>query len=96
MIAVASAPPSLGSVPPPASSSSTSAGSASAGRWRRLPALALPALVLLDEAGAGNDPNEGGALAMAMIDHFRRRGAKVVATTHYDSLKTYAATTEGA
>ena len=58
-------------------------------------ALELPALVLLDEAGAGTDPVEGGALAMAMIDHFRRRGAKVVATTHYDALKTYAATTDG-
>jgi DNA mismatch repair protein MutS2 len=57
--------------------------------------LALPALVLLDEAGAGTDPVEGGALAMAMIDHFRSRGAMVVATTHYDALKTYAATTEG-
>jgi DNA mismatch repair protein MutS2 len=57
--------------------------------------LDLPALVLLDEAGAGTDPIEGGALAMAMIDHFRRRGAMVVATTHYDSLKTYASTTEG-
>ncbi|MBA2304052.1 MAG: endonuclease MutS2 [Acidobacteria bacterium] len=58
-------------------------------------ALELPALVLLDEAGAGTDPVEGGALAMAMIDHFRQRGAKVVATTHYDALKTYAATTAG-
>ena len=58
-------------------------------------ALQLPALVLLDEAGSGTDPNEGGALAMAIIDHFRRRGAMVVATTHYDVLKTYAATTEG-
>ncbi len=58
-------------------------------------ALELPALVLLDEAGAGTDPVEGGALAIAMIDHFRRRGASLVATTHYDSLKTYAATTEG-
>ena len=40
-------------------------------------------------------PNEGGALAMAMIDHFRVRGAMVVATTHYDALKSYAVTTEG-
>jgi DNA mismatch repair protein MutS2 len=58
-------------------------------------ALDLPSLVLLDEAGAGTDPLEGGALAMAMIDHFRRRGATVIATTHYDSLKSYASTTEG-
>jgi DNA mismatch repair protein MutS2 len=58
-------------------------------------ALDLPALVLLDEAGAGTDPLEGGALAMAIIDHFRRRGAMVVATTHYDALKSYASTTEG-
>jgi DNA mismatch repair protein MutS2 len=58
-------------------------------------ALTLPALVLLDEAGGGTDPNEGGALAMAMIDHFRGRGAMVVATTHYDALKSYAVTTDG-
>jgi DNA mismatch repair protein MutS2 len=57
--------------------------------------LELPALVLLDEVGAGTDPVEGGALGTAVIDHFRRRGAHVVATTHYDALKTYAATTEG-
>ncbi|MEO6237840.1 MAG: Smr/MutS family protein [Vicinamibacterales bacterium] len=58
-------------------------------------ALALPALVLLDEAGGGTDPNEGGALATAIIDHFRARGAMVMATTHFDALKTYASTTEG-
>src|SRR4029453_14214962 len=37
----------------------------------------------------------GGALAMAMIEHFRQRGAAVIATTHYDALKSYASTTEG-
>ena len=58
-------------------------------------ALEGPALVLLDEAGAGTDPVEGGALAMAIIEHFRLRHAKVIATTHYDALKTYASTTEG-
>ncbi|MSO45162.1 MAG: hypothetical protein EXQ59_00115 [Acidobacteria bacterium] len=56
--------------------------------------LALPALVLLDEVGAGTDPAEGGALGIAIIDHFRQRGAHLVATTHYDSLKSYASTTE--
>ena len=58
-------------------------------------ALEGPALVLLDEAGAGTDPVEGGALAMAIIEHFRLRNAKVIATTHYDALKSYASTTEG-
>ena len=37
--------------------------------------LRLPALVLLDEVGAGTDPVEGGALGIAVIDHFRQRGA---------------------
>jgi DNA mismatch repair protein MutS2 len=58
-------------------------------------ALELPALVLLDEVGSGTDPIEGGALGTAVIDHFRQRGAVVVATTHDDALKSYAATTEG-
>ena len=58
-------------------------------------ALELPALVLLDEAGAGTDPVEGGALAMSIIEHFRVRGAMLIATTHFDALKTYAVTTEG-
>src|SRR5688500_1692848 len=57
--------------------------------------LELPALVLLDEVGAGTDPVEGGALGTAVIDHFRKRGAHLIATTHYDSLKSYASTTEG-
>ncbi|MCM3878772.1 MAG: Smr/MutS family protein [Vicinamibacterales bacterium] len=57
--------------------------------------LALPALVLLDELGAGTDPLEGGALGVAIIEHFRSRGAVVISTTHYDALKTYAATTSG-
>lgn len=58
-------------------------------------ALDVPALVLLDEVGSGTDPLEGGALGMAIIDHFRQRGALVVATTHYDALKSYASTTPG-
>jgi DNA mismatch repair protein MutS2 len=57
--------------------------------------LTLPSLVLLDEVGAGTDPVEGGALGTAVIDHFRKRGSHLIATTHYDSLKSYASTTEG-
>ena len=57
--------------------------------------LNLPALVLLDEIGAGTDPIEGGALGTAVIDHFRQRGALVIVTTHNDALKSYAATTPG-
>jgi DNA mismatch repair protein MutS2 len=58
-------------------------------------ALHAPALVLLDEVGSGTDPIEGGALGVAVVDHFRRRGATVIATSHYDALKTYASTTDG-
>ena len=58
-------------------------------------ALDLPALVLLDEVGSGTDPIEGGALGTAVIEHFRQRGAIVVATTHDEALKSYAATTPG-
>ena len=58
-------------------------------------ALELPALILLDEVGSGTDPVEGGALGAAVIDHFRRRGAIVIATTHDDALKSYATTTDG-
>ena len=57
--------------------------------------LQLPALVLLDEVGTGTDPNEGGALATAIVQHFRQRGALVVATTHFDAVKTWGIGTEG-
>jgi DNA mismatch repair protein MutS2 len=57
--------------------------------------LEPPSLVLLDEVGAGTDPTEGGALGVAIVDHFRRRGAMVVATTHHGLMKAYAQSTEG-
>lgn len=50
-----------------------------------------PSLVLLDEAGTGTDPEEGSALGVAIVDHFRRKGAQVIASTHYRGLKMYAA-----
>jgi len=54
------------------------------------------ALVLLDEVGTGTDPEEGSALGVAIVDHFRRAcGAHVVATTHYSGLKIYAANDPG-
>ncbi|HET7685182.1 MAG TPA: endonuclease MutS2 [Candidatus Limnocylindria bacterium] len=53
------------------------------------------ALVLLDEVGAGTDPTEGSALAMAVVAHLLDRGAWVVATTHYAELKTFAETHPG-
>ena len=58
-------------------------------------ALQVPALVLLDEVGTGTDPAEGGALATAIIAHFKERGALVFATTHYDALKTWGTATDG-
>jgi DNA mismatch repair protein MutS2 len=54
-----------------------------------------PALVLLDEVGTGTDPEEGSALGVAVVDHFKQRGAHVLATTHYSGLKIYAANESG-
>src|ERR671921_1010375 len=55
-----------------------------------------PALILLDEVGTGTDPEEGSALGVAVVDHFRRAcGAHVIATTHYSGLKMYAGNEEG-
>lgn len=52
-------------------------------------------LVLLDELGAGTDPTEGAALGMAVLDFLSKEKSRVVATTHHDSLKTYAYLTKG-
>jgi DNA mismatch repair protein MutS2 len=55
-----------------------------------------PALVLLDEVGTGTDPEEGSALGVAVVDHFRKAcGAQVMATTHYSGLKMYAGNEAG-
>ncbi len=60
-----------------------------------LEAATAESLVLVDEMGTGTAPEEGAALAVALLDEFRAKNCIVLATTHHDRLKTYASTTPG-
>src|SRR6185503_18510280 len=54
-----------------------------------------PCLVLIDEIGTGTDPVEGGALAIALLEHLRAHGALTIATTHHGPVKVYGIETTG-
>jgi DNA mismatch repair protein MutS2 len=76
---------------------SLSTFSAHVANLRRMAEAAGPGdLVLADELGGSTDPEEGAALAIAVLEHFRARGATAVVTTHQSRLKAYAAETPGA
>ncbi len=60
-----------------------------------LEAATPQSLVLVDEVGTGTAPEEGAALAVALLDEFRAKNCFVLATTHHDRLKTYASTAPG-
>ena len=60
-----------------------------------LEAATARSLVLVDEIGTGTAPEEGSALAIALLEEFRGRGCLTLATTHHDRLKAYASTTPG-
>ncbi|MGD0724494.1 MAG: endonuclease MutS2 [Spirochaetia bacterium] len=76
---------------------SLSTFSAHIGNLSQIVRRATPrSLILLDELGAGTDPQEGVALAMALLDHFLAAGCLVLVSTHHGILKNYGATRPGA